>query len=432
MTSLQPMARPEDLPLEEEGRPIPNQPAPPDDDGPTGGCPTPLDPAMVEAVEKEFSVSGLHAAQLAERLAFRYEQERIGALARRLVRDAQAARDADLDSIEVLTGTELLQRPRLPRQRLLGDLVMVGHNVTITARYKVGKSTLVENIARSLLMGEDFLGRYAVATPQRVALLNYELDAEDMELRVRAMGLDTGALERLLVVNLRGHRLPLMVPAGRDALVSTLLEHRAQVLAVDPFGAAYAAAGGESENDNAEVRRFVTALDEIKRLAGCPSLFMPVHTGRGEQVEGDERGRGATVLDDWADVRMILTKDNAGARFLRTEGRAWDLHESRLGFDEGDNRLMLGTTDVGLDRRKAKALENASVVRDLVKGSPGIVKRELRDNLTGLRKDDRDSAIGAAITGRLVHVHPGPRGAICHYVGGPHEGIDCPEGADLP
>lgn len=388
-----------------------------------------VDPAMLAAVTEELGVTGLEAAQLAEKLAYRFDQERVTRLARRMVHAEESARDADLDSIRLYTGTELLARPRTERRRLLGDLVMVGHNVTITARYKVGKSTVVENLTRSLLTGSHFLGRYETAGPVRVALLNYELDADDMELRVRAMGLDAEALERLLVVNLRGHRFPLMVPAGRDVLVKALSDHGAQVVAVDPFGAAYAAAGGESENDNAEVRRFVTALDEIKRLAECPSLFMPIHTGRAEQVEGDERGRGATVLDDWADVRMILTKDKEGARYLRTEGRAWDLHESRLGFDEGSNRLMLGTTDLGLNRRKAADLERAAAVAELVAESPGIVKRNLRDALAGLRKEDRDGAIEGAVASRLVHIHPGPRGAHLHYAGPPHEGQDCPEGA---
>lgn len=294
-----------------------------------------VDPAMLAAVTEELGATGLQAAQLAEKLAYRFDQERVTRLARRMVHAEESARDADLDSIRLYTGTELLARPRTERRRLLGDLVMVGHNVTITARYKVGKSTVVENLTRSLLTGSHFLGRYETAGPVRVALLNYELDADDMELRVRAMGLDAEALERLLVVNLRGHRFPLMVPAGRDVLVKALSDHGAQVVAVDPFGAAYAAAGGESENDNAEVRRFVTALDEIKRLAECPSLFMPIHTGRAEQVEGDERGRGATVLDDWADVRMILTKDKEGARYPADRG-------PRLGPPREPPRLRRG------------------------------------------------------------------------------------------
>lgn len=387
-----------------------------------------IDPALVALVADEYGVSGVDGVRMAERLVDRIGHEQVQRLARRVVHDQQTVRDADLDQVVALNAVELLARPHPDRPQLLGHLVHEGHNCTITARWKVGKSTVAENITMSLLTGEPFLGRYE--TPQRrVALLNYELDEIDMDLRLRRLGLDDETLERLLVVNLRGHRLPLMTGVGRDWLTERLDGHKAEVLIVDPFGAAYAVAGGQSENDNAEVRRFLSALDEIKRLSGVGSLFMPVHTGRAEQFEGEERARGATVLDDWCDVRMVLTKDKDDRRFLRTEGRAWDMPESLLSFDETTGRLSLGIDALGVSRAASRRLAHAQVVVDIVEAEPGINTRELRDALAeaGVTNNtDKDNAITAARADR-IHTHRGKRNALLHYPGLSSECVDCME-----
>ena len=412
---------------------------PPDDDGappwvpPGDGAVTPIDPALLEAVADEYGVSGPEAWALAEKVAGRITTERATGMARRIVHDARLSKEADLAGIDVATAAEMLQRDRPARFGVLGDLVLEGHNASIVGPWKTGKSTLVDNAADALVTAGNWLGRFPVSRPQRVALLNYELVAEDMEDRLAALGLDADATERLLVVNLRGKRLPLTVAVGRRWLVSRLADHGAEVVIVDPFGAAFAAAGGESENDNAEVRRFLITLDEIKAEAGCRTLLMPVHTGRGEVVEGNEQGRGATVLEDWPDVRMLLTKDKAGVRYLRTEGRArWNLHESRLSFDPATRRLTLPSGDVGVSRRAARLDESTRLVERLVGENVGVNVTTLWTLLASegiTNNDDKANAIADAKARRIVHTHAGARRAVAHYVGGPHQlGEDCPGG----
>lgn len=386
--------------------------------------------ALVTLVRTRLGVDdAIESLQVASKLESRFQYERVSGLARELVREEEATLCSDLPSIVVGTGPQMLALPKEPRRGLLGALALEGHNVTVTARYKVGKSTLTENVAKACTTGGLFLARYPVEAPRRVAYLNYELDVDDMVDRIIRMGLDADALERLLVINLRGHRLPLTMPGGRDWLADRLLEHRAEVLVVDPFGAAFAAAGGDNENDNAEVRRFLIALDELKRRASCPSLFMPLHTGRRDQTEGDEAGRGATVVDDWADVRMILTKDDAGYRYLRTEGRAMDLEESRLGFQEG--RLMLASSDQGVNRYRARNQAHLDAVVAAVKANPGMNTRGLRTALGSFGVKNtaaKDEARDKAELERLVHVHH-KGSASLYYLGPSHPDVDdCPEG----
>lgn len=390
-----------------------------------------LDPALVAWVAEELDVDLATAELVAAKVQERAGYERTIGLARRLVRDQQLAREADLSSIDVVTADVLLERERPPRVGVFGDLLLEGHNATIIARFKAGKSTVVENMAVAATTGGNFLGRWPVTAPMRVVLLNYELDVDDVEWRIRRLHLPDEARERLLIVNLRGHRLPLMTPTGRKWLVRRLVDHGADLLIVDPFGAAYASAGGESENDNAEVRRFTVALDEIKRESGTRTLVMPVHTGRAVVEDGEERGRGATVIDDWPDVQMFLTKDKEERRFLRTDGRApFKLYESRLFYDEATGLLSIPSSSLGVSRAKAKVQERQVSIVDLVRESPGMNKGALTAAMHAAgvtNNDDKAEIVRQMLRDGVIHTHSARVGnAVLHYEGSDHsESEDC-------
>lgn len=217
----------------------------------------------------------------------------------------------------------------------------------------------------------------------------------------------------------------LTTPSGRDHLVRLLVEAAADVLVVDTFGAAMSHCGLD-ENKNAEARRFLEALDEVKLLAATPSCMLTAHTGRAQHEEGAEHARGATVLDDWPDVRLLLTKADDSSRFIYSEGRATDLPESRLRFDETTGRLDLPQGDVGLSRRLSKADGVVDQVLQLVAAKPGMSKRQLEDEVragggdeTGGRNGVRD-AIALAQRRGHVHHHVGERGAHLLYLGAVH------------
>lgn len=379
----------------------------------------------LSAVVTEYGLIGPEAWKLASEVVARVRYERTSGLARRIVVNARLEFEAGLSEVVLTSVRALLDMPRPPRVPVFGQLFAEGHNATVVARWKVGKSTFVDNAAVAAAGAGMFLGRFESPTPLRVCLFNYELHDEDMADRLSKLMIPIAVAENITVVNLRGRRLPLLTSKGRDTTVRLLADNGSNLWIVDPFGAAFVSAGGEDENSNAEVRRFLMGLDEIKRLAGCESLLMPLHTGRRNDAEGDEQGRGATVLEDWPDVRMLLTKDKQHVRFLRTEGRAWELGESRLGFDEITHRVTLARTDVGISRRQAHSAADARTVADVVAQTPGMSKRDLRDALSDAgitATGSKDEAISAARLSGLIHVHTGEsRGhPKQHYVGPQH------------
>lgn len=358
--------------------------------------------------------------------------ERRRRLVRRIADDTEAARAMTLDRAHVITGDQFVKERIAPAPPCLGGLVAEGHNAVLASQYKSGKSTVIENACRALAAAEPFLGIFTVRRPYRVALLNYEMTADDCRARIHALAMTDEDLERLLVLNLRGVGLSLTAPTGRAWIVEQLAKHQAEIAVIDTYGAA-SAPSVDSENDNASGRRFLMAWDAIKAEAGVHTSIITHHTGRAQQTEGEEHARGATVIDDWADVRLILTRErDTGHRFLSSEGRSsYSLPESRLLFQETDRRLTLPESSLGENRRQARDANNAQAAARIVADQPGILTTRLRDALTGAgitNNDHKNAAIQTAKKRGLIHTHSGGGNKVSHYSGSVHADSDpCPD-----
>ena len=268
--------------------------------------------------------------------------------------------------------TDALKDPPEPLPYLIDGLAGKKHNVVITAQYKTGKTAFtIGSIAASLADGHDFLDHFPVHTDGSVVgHWNCEMDpAEMMNDYIRPVGIEN--TDNLVVANLRGYKVNILTPLGKQWAVDWLRKHRVKVWTLDSF-ARLARMAGVSEKDNDEVMSLLMALDEIKVEADVDVLFLITHTGRAEMEEGKERARGATAIDDWADARWIMTKvDNV--RVLAVEGRGVTLEPTPLMFDEATNRSVKG------HGTKADIKTNGAVqvVVGVVKSHDGITQAAL-------------------------------------------------------
>lgn len=304
---------------------------------------------------------------------------------------------------------EELQTPDPDVQWTIEGLHTVGGNTTITAGFKVGKSTLMVNLIRSLVDGEPFLGTHGVRKLDgRVLYLNYEVVETQMRQAFREVALLNP--KRLTHWPLRGRRLDFNDEAAREWFVSELKRLEIEVLILDPFSGAY---HGE-ENSNSEVGGFTKLLDQIKELAGVLDLFMPAHTGRDQEAE---RARGATKLDDWADSRWVLTRtkeDPTGSRFMWAEGRRVDYGSEReLQYDRPTQRLSYSAF---AGTRRTKTMQPVRLaILNYVAAHPGCTSRNIRENVTGNTKAIENVLKELISEGKLETVD-GPKRAIQHYL----------------
>lgn len=284
----------------------------------------------------------------------------------------------------VRTLTDELQLPIEEVKWTIKDVFPTGANVTLTAQYKAGKTTLINSLARSLVDGTEFLNYFGKPDhPGRVVIFNYEVSENQYRRWMNDVAIEN--TDKVTLVHLRGKRLPLTVPRVEDLVVSILKDLDAQTWILDPFARAFTGCG--DENSNSDVGIFLDTLDVIKDRAGVSNLVLPVHTGRAQE-NGVDRARGATRLDDWADVRWLLKKTNEG-RFFSADGRDVLQEEQQLTFDENTRSLTLG----GVDSRMAKKRGLEDMWIDAVTANPGLSTSQLSEIL-GKRYDDKGLKAG--------------------------------------
>ena len=326
------------------------------------------------------------------------------------------------------TVAEILARPAGPPMRIEG-LIPWEASTLIVAQRKTGKTTTLLNYARSLLLGENFLGAFPVvplADDACVAFLNYEMGAR--QLAGWAQKVDVPP-ERLYVVNLRGQRNPLTHPEDRATLAANLRARNVQSVIIDPFGRAY---GGVSQNDNGEVQAFLVDLDMFVRSeVGAPDLMLTAHAG----WDG-ERSRGASALEDWGDTIITLTRDpeDESRRFMKAIGRDVEVDEDELDFDPATHILTrsgngpreksrTGGKKIGNETQLAldvvKAVNNAQGT--LTRNGVGRAVRELpemvRSSANQFGAQLLTDAIGMAYATDSITVHKGAgprRGDVIH------------------
>lgn len=302
----------------------------------------------------------------------------------------------------------------------IGDLLPADGSMLVVAQRKAGKTTLMLNLARCLLTGELFLGRFSCRKATgKVAILNYEVGGHQLAAWARGVGVPE---DGLVLANVRGRRNPLAHEEDRRTLAALLRDQGVETVIVDPFGQAFT---GKNQNDAGEVDTWLKDLGIFTRTeVGARDIILTAHAGW-----NGERSRGSSALEGWADSVVTLTfGSDQRSRYLRAIGRDVGVDEDLLSFDPG-TRLM-AMTGVGSRKqatRVSKAQDLIQPVCDAVRDKPGASATEVVNSVRALRNDgavtiafqDNDvrKAIAAAVEqGLLRREELGPGKPIKHYL----------------
>ena len=247
--------------------------------------------------------------------------------AKQLVREALLGQDGPPE--EPVFMHDFINQAGVATKYLIESLALWESTVICFAQAKVGKTTLVFNLLRSIADQEPFLGVFDVAETQgKVGFLNYELTDELS--RTWAKRLPLVNAERVLFWNLRGKNNPFRSREAMKEFAGQVSTFEVETLILDPLSGAFI---GDT-NNNDEVKRFFLMLEEFKAIAGVKHLFVMVHAGNDAT-----KPRGATTLRDHPDAIWSMTKSQGGARFFKAEGRDVSLDEGILKYDEATGLL---------------------------------------------------------------------------------------------
>lgn len=302
---------------------------------------------------------------------------------------------------------ELMLPDAGPEWRIRG-LLGAGHNAILVAGRKAGKTTMINELTRSLVDGDPFLGKFEVEGPSpKVAIFNYEVDERQYRRWLRKHGIVN--TDNVYVLHLRGKRLPMSNAHVRQWVTDWLAEREINVWIVDPYSRAYVGSV-DNGNDEAKVGAFLDLLDTVKADAGVSELVMPVHTPKGRAEDGEETAIGSQRLEAWPDglwylVRDVVTK----LRFMRAEGRDVDVNQEQVTYSPETHRLAFG----GWDRATAVRNADRDKLVTVIAANPGISQNKIMSML-GWGQQRVKKAIASAID--RIDLIEGSNRTVKHFI----------------
>jgi hypothetical protein len=311
----------------------------------------------------------------------------------------------------LLTVRERLARPRIRTPWRIEGLQHQGDRIILAAQMKTGKTTLRDNLTRSLVDGDPFLGCLPV-TPLagNLAILDFELSEGKLDDWLSDQRIEND--DRVVAESMRGNAaaFDIIDRQTRQQWAAWLRARGIAYLMVDCLRPILDALGLDENKDSG---RFLVAFDALLKDAGIPDALIVHHMGH----TGD-RSRGDSRLRDWPDAEWRLVRqddDPASPRYFSAYGRDVDAPENQLEFDAYTRRLTLA----GGSRRDAKAAAGLDDVLSALTATPEwLSTRALEDACDEAGSVHPRADIRAAIKHGIrigkIATRPGPKRAILH------------------
>lgn len=339
----------------------------------------------------------------------------------RVRREAERRLDAEerppLTLLPFMTLRERLARPQPATRFRIEGWLPVDARVMLAAQYKSGKTTAVNNLTRSLVDGDPWLGTAAVTSIDGcLVVIDTEMAETQLDDWYRHQGIR--ADDRVVLVPLRGaltgfNLLDATVRARWAAHFRTL---GAQYVILDCLRPVLDALGLDEQRDGG---RFLVAFDTLLLEAGIREALIVHHMGHsGERSRGDSRFR------DWPDVEWKLVRqseDPASPRFISAFGRDVEVQESQLAYDPVWRRLTLTG---GGSRRDATLQQALAAVLEVLAEAQPVSFRKLQDtvqsrSLVHYPRDRVRDAIKLGVRTQKIVTEDGPKRALLHRLPSP-------------
>jgi AAA domain len=272
---------------------------------------------------------------------------------------------------------DLLTEPDTKVEWVVDDLLPAGGFATLTAKPKVGKSTLARHLALSIATGRPFLGR---STAQgAVIYLALEEKRSEVRKHFRAMGA-TGEEEIYIYTA--------TAPADALAQIREVLESRKPaLLIIDPL---FRFTRIKEGNDYAQVTQALEPLVALARETGTHVLCVH-HEGKGDRQGGDAI-LGSTAIFGAVDTAISMKRTERYRTISSVQRYGEDLEETTLQFDpvtrittlgetkEREEEMRIGEGIIAYLRAKTDPVTEAEIDSD-VEGKTRIRRKALRDLL---------------------------------------------------
>lgn len=308
--------------------------------------------------------------------------------------------------------TDLIEREAEEVRWLVEDLWAENTNILLGAMDKAGKTTLRNNVIRSLVDGAPFLDRFPAAPlgdGERVGVLDFEMPESLSAVWARRQGIER--LDSVTMWSLRGQESAFNL-LDRERLADwaeVLRAAQIRTLILDCYGP-WVSSMGLNEDSNADAEAALGALRRLAHEAGVREVFVIHHT-----THDGMRPRGASRLLGWPDAIWLLgvldSNDRQSPRLFRGYGRDVAQPERALIFTEQNQHLSItdefdrkaikqtyeGVRATDRQRELADVDRKVGLIQEWLRGRPnGASGNEVRKNVRG-RNGTLDLALKAGV-----------------------------------
>jgi hypothetical protein len=318
--------------------------------------------------------------------------------------------------------TEMLDQPDEAVCYRIDQVAPKQGNIILAAQYKAGKTTLVDNLVRSLVDSDPFLDRFTVHQPaEHLVLIDDEMGRNTLRRWLRDQKIrNTAAVADVITLRGRVSTFNILDDKIRDHWATRLRDLGCDYLILDCLRPILDALGLD---ENRDVGKFLVAFDALLADAGGLDSFIAQHMGHtGERSRGDSRQL------DWPDAtwRVVReTEEPDSPRFLSAYGRDVDVHEGRLSFDPRTRRLTYSAGSRGDVKTEAAMLAVVEVLAEHAReDGEDLSGNALEMRAAGGGEHTRTAiraGIKKAIELKLIETSPGAKRAVLHRLAHPCE-----------
>jgi hypothetical protein len=259
---------------------------------------------------------------------------------------------------------EFLAQPDDEDPYLIEEIWPKGGHILIVAQQKAGKTTLRNNLVKSLVDGYDFLNRFEVTpTAGKIVILDLQLPKNMLRRWMRDVGINN--TPQLVVVPMRGQgaSLNLGIPEVRAKWAQKFKDWNASAVILDCLRPVLDALRLSEDKD---ASKFLGDFDALLNEAQVDDAAVIHHAGH-----GSDRARGDSGILGWSDATWGLSLEdpnNQGSpRYFKAYGRIErDIPDSKLDYDPLTRKL----TWVGGTKTDAKAKDARAHVVAFLRNTP--------------------------------------------------------------
>jgi len=190
------------------------------------------------------NVTAIGGVTARDPLEVEVERQRMRLEASKIIKQEEAAKQYK-DPVFITSLKDELQLPEKQAQWVIRDVFPQGANISITAQYKAGKTTLVNALAKSLADGTKFLEYFQEPIhPRRIVIFNYEVSENQYRRWMKDVNIKHA--DHVTLVHLRGERLPMIVDRVQELVIKMLTDLDCGTWILDPFARAFVGSGDET------------------------------------------------------------------------------------------------------------------------------------------------------------------------------------------